>query len=165
MRVKNDAFIRMTVQDMRKFDASKVRAEFRDGVTKDQPIRGRKYTMTHSDDTGELFVTIGTRFAEDKIKKERDEVLLEIRGGRRNLEFFGTVFVDGPNMKATQFRNEIFLREMPIALKAIRYADRELFERYPVLDRIPIRIWFRSLSKEYNKQYHFGSMRNYKDYI
>ena len=61
---------------MKKIDPSKVHAELRDRVSPISPILDRKYTVTHSDETADLFVTIGRHYADDKIGPTRDEVLL-----------------------------------------------------------------------------------------
>lgn len=150
---------------MKSFDPSRINVEFRDGVTAIQPVVGRKYTLTHSDETAEIFVTIGSKYAEDKIGPLRDEVLLTLQRKNRQLEFFGTVLVDtlSQSWDASK-RSEIFLREMPTALEAIRYVDRDFFEHYPGLDHIPIYIWFKSIQKEYNMLYDFGTMKDYKKF-
>ena len=59
---------------MERFNPDKLFVEFRD-VTPTYPLLGRKYTQTHSDVTADLFVTIGLRYAFDKINPTRDEVL------------------------------------------------------------------------------------------
>lgn len=150
---------------MKTFDPTRVNVEFRNGIQAVKPILGRKYTMTHSDDTAELFVTIGTDFAEEKIGPLRDEVLLQFQEKDGRLQLFGSVLIDDDiNAQDSKKRNEIFLREMPTALQAIRYADRRLYDRHPMLDTIPIYIWFQSEKEEYNKLYHVGTMQEYRFY-
>jgi len=43
---------------MSEFNPEKLTVEYRDIVTATKPIIPRRYTLTHSDDTGELFLTI-----------------------------------------------------------------------------------------------------------
>lgn len=156
---------------MQPFDASRVHVEYRDGVTRRSPLKGRKYTVTHSDDTGELYVTVGLTHAIDKVGPLRDEVFLDFELNGRQPAFYGTVLIDSANLpeeskkfvKDSQKRTDIFLREMPIALRAIRSADRQLFEQIPKLDTIPVYIWFQSDSNTYNKLYDFGTMADYKN--
>ena len=144
------------------FDVKKTTSEFRDGVTDEYPIVGRKYTVTHSDETAIINVVIGLSYAEDKITKMRDEVLLNIKYDNDKLIISGIVLVDPPNGIGTKkLRNDIFLREMDKALMAVRYADKEFFEMYPYVDYRPIIIWFYSKDKEYNKCYYFGTMSDY----
>jgi hypothetical protein len=59
------------------FDPEKLYVEFRSGATRTEPILGRKYTLTHSDISAELFLTVGLDFAYDKITSKRDELLAE----------------------------------------------------------------------------------------
>lgn len=40
---------------MNKFNTDKLSVEFRNGVTSTGPTLGRRYTLTHSDITAELF--------------------------------------------------------------------------------------------------------------
>ena len=147
---------------MKKINPKKVFTEFRDGVNKIDPIEGRKYTVTHSDKTGDLFVTIGLRYAEDKIDKLRDEVLLTWTHIDGNIKLIGEVLIDNDVIKNSEIRNMIFKKEMPLALQAIRYADRELFQLNKNLDDIPIEIQFISQNEKYNKIIEFGTMKEYE---
>lgn len=64
---------------MKRLNPDKLYVEFRTGVTAIEPAIGRKYTLTHSDITADLFLTIGLQFAYDKVNAMRDEVLGEWR--------------------------------------------------------------------------------------
>lgn len=61
---------------MSKLNPEKLSVEFRDGVTNTEPILGRRYTLTHSDITAELFLTIGLTYAYDKIDAMRMRFLV-----------------------------------------------------------------------------------------
>ncbi len=144
------------------FDVKETTKEYRDGVTDDYPVVGRKYTITHSDETAIINVAIGLSYAQDKVTEMRDEVLLHIKYDHNKLIVSGVVLVDSPDGSGMEkLRNDIFLREMDKALMAVRYADREFFEMYPYVDHRPILIWFYSKNKEYNKVYYFGTMSDY----
>ena len=148
---------------MKKIDPSKVHAELRDRVSPISPILDRKYTVTHSDETADLFVTIGRHYANDKIGPTRDEVLLAYESTETGMMLLGEVLIAGDEITGNaKMRSEIFAREMPIALQAIRYADRRLFQTKPDLDELPIFIWFRSSEPEYNKLFDFGTMSEYR---
>lgn len=147
---------------MKPFSNDRVFVEFRDDVTAKDPILGRKYTVTHSDDTADIYVTVGLAFAEDKFSPIRDELLLSFRYLNRQMQLFGSVLIDSEEFEGdSAMRTEIFLREIPNALRAIRYADRDFFEVYPGLDLLPIYIWFQSQNDEFNQLYDFGTMRDY----
>ena len=47
------------------------------GVTPTEPIIPRRYTLTHSDMTADLYLTLGLDFAYHKLTPMRDEVMGE----------------------------------------------------------------------------------------
>jgi hypothetical protein len=146
-----------------KLNPDKLYVEFRPGVTMTEPIIGRKYTLTHSDITADLFLTIGLQFAYDKVNAMRDEVLAEWRTNNEFPFLYGYVYIDGKYGPAFSIvRNAIFRRELPLALEAIRYGDRRLFIAHPDLDNAPIWIHFDSENQEYNRLEYWGTPNDYK---
>ncbi|MFS0862815.1 staygreen family protein [Fredinandcohnia sp. 179-A 10B2 NHS] len=148
---------------MSKFDPNKLSVEFRNGITATSPILQRKYTLTHSDVTGELFLTLGLQYALDKINSQRDEVLGEWR--LTNGQYYYHVYLyigENIDKNTAAFRYSIFKRELPLALKAIRYGDRRLFAAYPHLDFAPIIVTFMSSYPQYNKSENWGHFLTYK---
>lgn len=138
--------------------------ELREPATPISPIENRKYTMTHSDDTGDLFVVIGTEYAEDKINATRDEVRLEWIYIKNTPVLYGTVLIDGEGISPdnAQIRETIFKREMPLALQAIYSADQQFFNRYPQLRQAPVLIHFNSTQLNYDKLYDFDNIGKYE---
>ncbi len=142
---------------------SKITREFRDNMCELSPIAGRKYTITHSDETGQIFVTIGCSYAEDKFGPSRDEVLLSLECINGCWQFFGIVHLDPPNDRIDiSTRRDIFLREMHVALEAVRHVDKTLFSCYPCLDYSTITIQFQSKNPDYHKSYSFGKIGDYR---
>lgn len=137
--------------------------EFREPTTALSPIADRKYTMTHSDETGDLFVTIGTEFAEDKVSSLRDEVRLEWTVIKDTPVLYGEVLIDGDGISigSSEVRDTIFKREMPLALQAIYHADGRFFNAHPELKETPVFIHFTSSQANYNKLYNFGTIGEY----
>ena len=149
---------------MSKLNPKKLSVEFREGVTPTHPIIHRHYTLTHSDLTAELFLTIGRTYAFDKITSMRDEVLGQwVMTGNKYL-FHVYLHVDGerPLPSTSAIRNKIFNRELPLALEAIRYGDRTLFETHPKLDYAPIIVYFNSAFPHYNRVENWGTFKDYK---
>jgi len=143
-----------------KFNPEKLFVEYRNGVTALQPVIPRRYTLTHSDETGDLFLTIGNQYAWDKVNTQmRDEVLGEwiVNGGC--LYFHAYVYIDQGeyDQNAAAKRNEVFRRELPLALTAIRYGDRLLFNKYANLDCATIVINFISTYPEFARQENWGT--------
>lgn len=148
---------------MNRLNPEKLYVEFRDGVTTTFPLLHRRYTLTHSDITAELFLTIGNYYANDKLTEMRDEVLGEWTNSQFGMFYSVYVYVDSPTNPAfTSIRDEIFRRELPLALEAIRYGDAPLFEYYPYLDNMPIITYFVSSDPYYNRMEYWGTFLDYK---
>lgn len=138
---------------MAKLDPEKLSVTFVPPITPTEPIRFRKYTLTHSDTTGNLFLTIGPQFDFIKINlMSRDEVLAQwglINPGQYILQAF--VYVGNTNPQIAQTRYNIFKRELPLALEAIVYGDREFFNANPELLNAPISVRFMSAYPQFNR--------------
>ena len=119
------------------------------GASPEVLVVPRRYTLTHSDATGDLFLTIGPDYNISQIsglytRLMRDEVLAEWvkEGGDLSIHVYCHIcggFVFG----RAAWRESIFRSELPLVLEAIRYCDRELFIRNPELDNVPIWVHFR----------------------
>lgn len=146
---------------MRKFNPDKLIVEFR-SVTTVEPIIPRRYTLTHSDITAELFLTIGLCYANDKINAMRDEVLAEWIQKEELYFFYVYLNVDGQfGSKEASIRNSIFRRELPLALEAIRYGDSNFFCYHPYLDHSSIIVYFMSTNPQFNKVENWGALSDY----
>ncbi|GEN53823.1 staygreen family protein [Halobacillus faecis] len=148
---------------MKRLDPDKLFVEFRPCVTKTEPLLGRRYTLTHSDATAELFLTVGLAYAYDKVTTMRDEVLAEWRINHGSPYLFVYVFVDGQyGSNQSTIRDTIFRRELPLALEAIMYGDQCLFKACPELDLAPIFIRFDSTIPRYNRYEYWGTPIDYQ---
>lgn len=149
--------------NLRKLNPEKLHVEFRRCVTETEPMIPRKYTLTHSDITAELFLTIGLGYALDKITSMRDEVLGEwVQSGN---QYILNVYlhVDGHlGIADTAIRNAIFRKELPLALEAIVYGDNEFLKAHPELNNAPIIVYFNSKIQYYNVVENWGKVENYK---
>ncbi|WP_264174732.1 staygreen family protein [Clostridium estertheticum] len=148
---------------MSKFNTDMLHVNFGMGTCETKPIIPRKYTLTHSDVTGELFLTIAANYDYDKITDMRDEVLAEWIIVNREYALMVNVMVDkekNPIMSAV--RNSIFTKELPLALSAIRYGDREFFRENSSLDKAPIYVKFNSVYPMFNRLELGGTPSDYK---
>ncbi|MDD3751882.1 MAG: staygreen family protein [Tissierellia bacterium] len=146
---------------MNRLNPEKLYVEFI-GVTKTEPIIPRRYTLTHSDITADLYLTIGSDFAYNKLNPMRDEVMGEWIGNANSVVYYVYLYVDGqfiPGIKA--IRETIFRRELPLALEAIRYGDNEFFNAHPELDYVPITVYFLSTDPMFNKVENWGTFSDY----
>jgi hypothetical protein len=147
---------------MSKLNPEKLSVEFRQGVTSTEPIIPRRYTLTHSDITAELFLTIGLNYAYDKINVMRDEVLGEWVKVKNQYFYYVYLYVDGQfGPAAAAIRNRIFIRELPLALEAIRYGDNIFFNVHPELNHVPIIVYFMSTIPELNRIENWGTFSEY----
>lgn len=147
---------------MSRLNPEKLSVDFTIGVTPTEPIIPRRYTLTHSDITAELFLTIGLNYAYNKISSTRDEVLGEwIKMGGKSF-FHVYLYVDGGFGPAvTAIRNAIFRRELSLALEAIRYGDKSFFSAHPELDNAPIVVYFNSIYPYFNRIENWGNFSDY----
>jgi hypothetical protein len=146
---------------MERLNPEKLHVEYGPGVTTSEPIIGRKYTLTHSDITADLFLTIGLEYAYENINQMRDEVLAEWQTFEGNPLLYVYVYVGQFGPVITAVRDAIFRRELPLALEAIRYGDSEFFMNYPKLDYAPIWIYFDSPDPDYNKFEYWGTPKDF----
>lgn len=148
---------------MRELNPEKVFVQYRDIMKPYEPVMGRKYTITHSDITAELFVFVAENYAEDQITRMHDEVKIDWEENNKELALIGSVIVDGKDVMGNAYiRNKIFYNEMPTALQALRQADRFLFDQNPDFDNTRVFIHFISENPAYDKIYNFGVIGNYK---
>lgn len=148
---------------MSRLKPEKLSVEYRDGVSETEPIIPRRYTLTHSDLTADLFLTIAPEFAYDKVSDMRDEVLGEWLLIDGSVQYYVYLQIDGQLGKGMSgIRNEVFRRELPLALEAIRYGDRLFFDAHPELNQSPILVYFLSSYPEYNTVENWGSFEDYE---
>lgn len=147
---------------MKRLDLNKLFVEYRN-VSALSPIIGRKYTQTHSDSTGNLFLTIALHYAEDKISAQKDHVLAEwLYDESKKYYLHGYVYVGGDDRQLAEIRYTIFMRELPLALAVIRNGDKQFFENNYALDQAPIYVYFDS---PFSFLQGYRYFRNPKDYL
>ena len=153
---------------MSRLRPGKLHVSLSEGSTADGPVMPRCYTLTHSDTTGELFLTIGPAFDRAQIsgwytRLMRDEVLAEWLADEDGPALHVYCHVSGGLVFGTAgWRYAIFRRELPLVLEAFRYGDRQLFEKHPDLERAPIRIHFRSHRRRYRRRERWGTPADYR---
>lgn len=96
----------------------------------------RKYTLTHSDDTGMRFLFIGLEYASEEFSELRDEVIAHFERSHDNyiLKVFCSLSCTKSRYSSDE-RLAIFKRHMPRVLKAIIGGDLEyIFSIPPLLE-------------------------------
>ena len=152
---------------MSRLNAEKLHVEFADGTSRDGPLTPRRYTLTHSDSTGDLYLTIAQDYDRRQIsglytRLLRDEVLAEWRQENDGPALHVHCHVSGGLvLGSARWRYAIFRRELPLVLEAFRYGDRQLFKTEPGLDRAPIWIHFHATRRRYNRTESWGVPADY----
>jgi hypothetical protein len=147
---------------------SKLHVAFADPARPGRFVLPRCYTLTHSDATGDLYLTIGSEYTARQVsgfyaRLMRDEVLAEWRrdGDRVALHLYCHVS-GGLIFGSAEMRDAIFRRELPLVLEAFRYGDRALFEGAPDMDQSPIWVHFMSGVERYNRVERWGVPADYR---
>mmetsp|Transcript_10422 Transcript_10422/g.17036 ORF Transcript_10422/g.17036 Transcript_10422/m.17036 type:complete len:296 (-) Transcript_10422:318-1205(-) len=162
----------------------KLFVRFAPGVSRSGPLEMstvcRKYTLTHSDITANLFLTVASKFDQVQLSDlstsmNRDEVLAEWGSGgpagasqqssfclRVHCKVGGGLVSLIPGTLPLQLRNSIFERHLPQVLEAIRHGDALLFERNPELDLAPVWVHFHAPSNlKFNRVRYWGVLGDY----
>jgi len=146
----------------------KLHAKYLHGATPDSPVAPRFYTLTHSDSTGDLFLSIGQCYDKKQIsglytRFMRDEVLAELRKDSEGLSLNVYCHVSGGFVFGrAKWRYGIFCSELSLALEAIRLGDKAFFDHDPKLDEIPVLVHFKSANKKYDRTEKWGTLKDYK---
>jgi hypothetical protein len=144
---------------------TKLHVVFNDSVESNKLKLPRKYTLTHSDSTGDLFLTIGSDYDHKQISSlytrfMRDEVLAEWEKKDNHYELHLYLHVSGGFVFGwASLRDRIFRSHLPLVFQTILYGDRKLFENTPELMNSQIYVHFLSKNKKYNKIENFGQLR------
>jgi hypothetical protein len=153
---------------MERLNPDKLHVTYLADTTPDSFTLPRRYTLTHSDITGQLFLSIGNEYDTKQIsglytRLMRDEVLAEFTQEEDGLVFRVHCHVSGGFVLGTaRWRYNIFRHELPLVLEAIRHGDRALFEQNPQLDNTPVLIHFKSTDKRFNKVENWGTMADHR---
>lgn len=153
---------------MSRLNPAKLYVSWRQGVLAQGPISPRRYTLTHSDATGDLYLTIGADYDLSQVsglytRLMRDEVLAEWVAGVNGPELHISCHVSGGLVfGGAALRDGIFRRELPLVFEAFRYGDRALFAAHGQLDRAPVIVHFRSHLAHYNRVETWGVLADYR---
>jgi hypothetical protein len=141
---------------------------FLPGTAPEGPVTPRCYTFTHSDSTGDLFLTIGPQYDREQIsgwytRLMRDEVLAEWDNEKDGPALHVHCHVSGGLVVGpASWRYAIFRRELPLVLESFRFGDRAFFEMHPMLDRAAILIHFHATQSRYDRVEPWGVLADYR---
>ena len=152
---------------MRRLNPEKLHVTYLEGVSETEPLSPRRYSLTHSDITGELFLSIGLDYDQDRLARwytrfMRDEVMAEWQTGADGVLLVVHCHVSGGIVFGPAcVRSRIFRQELPLALESIRFGDRHLFHAHPDLDRAHVRVFFHAKKPRHGGDEIWGRIGDY----
>jgi len=153
--------------EVRRLNPDKLHVEFGPDVTSEGPLVPRRYTLTHSDATGDLYLTVASNYDQSQVsgcytRLMRDEVLGEWQDGEQGPAIHVHCHVSGGLVLGSAgWRDAIFRRELPLVLEALRHGDRQLYENRPELDRAEVCVHFHARERRYNVAERWGVIGDY----
>ena len=150
------------------FNPNKLHCSFGDSCEIRDDFIPRRYTLTHSDTTGDLFLTIDCDYDEDQVSSfytrfMRDEVLAEWLEQNENKELHIYLHISGGFVFGwAAMRDKIFRYHLPLVIKAILFGDAELLKQIPSLIESPIVVHFQSSNSKYNKIEQHGYIKDHQ---
>jgi hypothetical protein len=146
---------------------ARLHVTFGTGVDKNTLSLPRRYTLTHSDLTGELFLTIARDYDRTQVsgwytRFMRDEVLGEWIQADEWFSLHLYCHISGGLVFGTaQMRYNIFRQHMPLVLQAFHEGDRALYEKSPELRVAQVAVHFSAWQKSYRKTEWWDSIGEY----
>ena len=148
---------------MSNFKPEKLHVDYRSNLKDDPDPLPRCYTLTHSDRTGDLFLTIDRVFNQRQIsgwytKLMRDEVLGE---WKENNGFSLHIYLHvsgGLVLGPAKWRFGIFKQHLPMTLQAICYGDRKFTKQHPLSS---ILVQFNAKQENFNRAESWGLVADY----
>jgi hypothetical protein len=131
------------------------------------PLKPRKYTLTHSDISGDLFLSVGTVYNQAEIagfytRLMRDEVLAEFLTGENAPELHVYCHVSGGWVfGSASWRYGIFQHHLRQVLQAFYHGDEVFLKSNPEFESAAVSIHFHSTDQRYNLVEDWGQLRDY----
>ena len=147
---------------------SKLYTQFIHPIHTRGPLHPRCYTLTHSDRTGDLFLTIAEDYDHKQISDwytriMRDEVLAAWEHGPDGSCLHVHCHVSGGFVFGTAYwRASILRHHLPQVIQAFRYGDRILIEDNPRLDQANVLVHFHARQERLNINEPYGKLEDYK---
>jgi hypothetical protein len=137
------------------------------GTAPDGPLVPRAYTLTHSDRTGDMYLTVGDAYNQEQVsgwytRFMRDEVLAEWQIGD-HLSLHVHCHVSGGIVFGLPgWREAIFRQHMVMVLEAFRHGDQHLYASHPELDEAAIFVYFHRAGRKRDTIEDWGQPKDYR---
>jgi magnesium dechelatase len=151
---------------MSSFKPDKLHVRIDPGVKEISDFLPRCYTLTHSDRTGDLFLTIAPSYDQGQIsgwytQLMRDEVLAEWQMDESPSLHLHCHVSGGLVLGPARWRDAIFKQHLPLVLEAICYGDREFIYAHPELHQALILVHFHARQANLNRVKKWGFVADY----
>jgi hypothetical protein len=152
---------------MSHLNPNRLHIQFIDGADETGPLSPRIYTLTHSDLTGELFLSIGKEINFPQIegiytRLMRDEVLAEWELSKPATMHVFCHVSGGVVVGTASMRYSIFRYHMPMVLEAFYYGDRILLKKHPELAKGKVVVHFIARQKRFNQDEAWFALEDYQ---
>jgi len=153
---------------MARFSPAMLSVTLADEVSAGGSLTPRRYTLTHSDATGALFLTIGIDYDRKALsafqaRSMADEVLAEWTEDDAGYALVLHCRAQGglPIYGTARMRRRIFEGYMPLVLAAMRYGDREFLDAHPEFDDAPVSVQYHYRNKRRKDRAEWGRLGDY----
>ncbi|KAL8125266.1 magnesium dechelatase SGRL, chloroplastic-like [Apium graveolens] len=149
-----------------RFEASKLKVEVKGHDTNRYTrIVPRTYTLSHCDFTANLTLTISRLIHLHQLKGwyNKDDVVAQWTEVNGDVCLDVHCYVSGSNSFSeltAEFRYHIFSKELPLVLQAMLHGDSSFFSKHQELMTAPVRVYFHSSSKKYNRVESWGPLKD-----
>ena len=153
---------------MSHLDQRMLHVRFLKGTEKGRFSLPRRYTLTHSDRTGHMYLTVGADYCQEEVsglytRFMRDEVLAEWMEREDGYELHIHCHVSGGLVFGTPgMRMAIFRMHMPAVLEALRQGDDGIYQDRPELERSMAVVHFCSHIPKYNGEERYGPLSEHR---
>lgn len=141
---------------MSELESEKLHVTFHGGISRQELSLPRKYTLTHSDFTGDMFLSIGPEYDKKQIsgfytRLMRDEVLAEYKESGKELSLHVYCHVSGGLIIGSAgWRNNILHYHTPMVIEAFCCGDEKLITANPEMGNTKVLVYFLSNHEKYN---------------
>lgn len=136
----------------------KLKVDFKNDINFKSPIY-RRYTLTHSDTTGQRFLFVGEKYAQERYNKLRDEVIGQWSKNKRKYELHLMCNLYSEHSDLTiKERYEKFKEHMPRVITAIVNGDMEYLKKNMLLN---CNIYVHFIDESKNSKEDYGIVHNY----
>jgi hypothetical protein len=151
---------------MASFDPTKLHVENDPALNLQSTNFSRKYTLTHSDMTGDLFLTIAPKYNQKNLKNlyaklMRDEVLGCWEENNPPVLHIHCHVSGGLVIGPAKWRDSIFRQHLPMVLEAICYGDRQFLIENPECLLSPILVHFHAKQNSLDRTEKWGIVQDY----